>query len=172
MNKNPSNTPSKKNTSSSKTKKDVVSRKEVLLFEYKEIVSTLRSWDTLLYGMLTVVGTITAAIIASSMQSKSSIAWGVILGIFLFWLFTYLWITRLAEVRVDILIEIEEELEMMGQYTRLRKMKQLKRFVVWVFLPYLSAFIFGPILGYIINNPQEVYQNIASFINSMKSLFQ
>lgn len=162
----------RKKTSSSKPVRNDSTRNEILLVEYKEIISTLRSWDTLLYGMLTVVGTITAAIITSSVQSNSPIPWGVIIGLFLFWLFTYLWITKLAEVRVDIIIEIEKELEMMGQYSRLRKMKQLKRFVVWVFLPYLSAFIIGPILGYIINDPQRAYNNIISFFNSIKILFE
>lgn len=147
-------------------------RQEILLTEYKEIISTLRNWDNLTYGMLTAVGTISAAIITYSLQANTPIAWGVIISLFLFWLFTYIWVTKLAEIRIDVLIEIETELRMIGQYGKLRKMKQVKLFFVWVFLPYLSAFVIGPLLGFIIQNPGQFYSALNSFINAVKSLIR
>ncbi len=147
-------------------------RKEILLTEYKEIISTLRNWDNLVYGMLTVVGTVIAAIITYSLQANIPIAWGIIFSLFLFWLFTYIWITKLAEIRIDVLIEIETELKMIGQYGRLRKIKQVKLFLIWVFLPYLSAFVTGPLLGFIIAHPDRFYSSLNNFVSAIRLLIR
>ena len=130
-------------------------RSEILLTEYKEIIDTLRNWDRIIYQVLTIVGSVAAALISFAVQRGEPIAWGVILSLLFFWLFVYIWLIKLAEVRIDVLIEIEKELEMKGQYRRLREVKQTRTFIPWFFLPFLGAFVLGPALGFIISNPSK-----------------
>ena len=142
-------------------------RSEILLTEYKETITTLRNWDVIVYGSLTVIATIISAVITYSIGVNKPIEWGIIFSLFLFWLFTYIWISKLAEIRIDVLIEIENELDMKGQYSKLRKIKQVKLFAIWVLLPYLSAIIIGPFIGYIISKP---YEFINGFMDIIKTI--
>jgi hypothetical protein len=156
----------------SKAESTSIQRREILLTEYKEIIQILKNWDTLNFGMLTAVGTISAAVITYSVQTNNQIQWGVIISLFLFWLFTYIWNTKLAEVRIDILIEIETELKMMGQYSRLRKVKKVRSFMIWVLLPFLGAFLIGPLLGFIISNPDKIITGLDTLFAFIGSIFK
>lgn len=107
-------------------------RVEILLAEYHEIIETLRNWDTIIYQMLAIVSSVIAAIVAILAEGASAYAWFAIVGLFLFWAVAYLWQYRLANQRIKTIIEIEQELNMKGQYRRVEGFKKTSRFARFV----------------------------------------
>jgi len=130
---------------------------EILLAEYKEIVDTLRNWDRIVYQTLSVVGTVVAAIVTFSQQNNGIINWGMIFSLIMGWAGFYIYQAMLAEVRINVLVKIEERLEMVGQYREMRQTKNRRNFTIWFIIPFAGAFVIGPIFGYVIGNPGETW---------------
>lgn len=138
---------------------------EVLLTEYKETVETLRNWDRLVFQMLTIIGTVIAGVLALSKDQMEPMFWGAVVSLLLFWVFTYIYLAKLAESRIDVLIEIEIELGMKGHYRTLRGVKQARTLVIWFVLPFLGAFFIGPLTVYLLLH----FDRVVQFINSIQN---
>lgn len=134
---------------------------EILLTQYREIVTTLRNQDTIIFQMLSVFGTVIAAIITLSQQQNRSIPWGIIFSLILTWLFIYLYQIYLAEIRINILIEIENELKMKNHYKIMKDAKKAKSYTIRLILPLVGAFILGPLFGVIVSNFDLIIQHFS-----------
>lgn len=144
---------------------------EILLTQYREIVATLRNQDTIIFQMLSVFGTVIAAIITLSQQQNRSIPWGIIFSLILTWLFIYLYQIYLAEIRINILIEIENELKMKNHYQVMKNAKRAKSYTIRLILPLFGAFILGPLFGIIISNFNLIIQYFSKIWLNVTSKF-
>ncbi|MDX1617012.1 MAG: hypothetical protein R3300_22085 [Candidatus Promineifilaceae bacterium] len=139
----------------------------VLLTEYQETIETLRNWDKIVYNMLTVIGTASAALIAFSAQGQEPFPWGAIISLILFWLFFYIWQVKLAEPRIATIRQIEDTLGMAGQYRRTEVVKSRRTFTLYVVLPYLGAFVIGPLLGLLIRHGETILELLRLWLASL-----
>ena len=143
---------------------------EILLTEYKETIETLRNWDRLIFQMLTIIGTVLAALLVFFSGGGSLILWGGFVALVLFWIFTYVNLVRLAEVRINVLIKIEQELGMIGHYQALRGEKSQRSHWIKLFFPLALAFVVGVLISVIIMDPatfERLYHEFVQWVTSV-----
>ena len=64
-----------------------------------------------------------------------------------FWVGVYLYQIKTAQPRLRVLLEIEEELGMKGQYRAIQGLKSAKHVIVTLLL-FLVPFLLGPVIGF------------------------
>ena len=124
-------------------------RRKVLLTEYKETIKTLRSWDRVVFQILTAVTGLATVIVTYAAQQSLPIPWIAVSTLVFFWVGFYLFTVKTAQLRICVLLEIEKELQMVGQYGAVQRLKSAKHVLVSLVV-FLIPALLGPLIGYLI----------------------